>query len=113
MKKNKKKWIDEFKGNLFFLHIQSNFCGVSIGFIGNASFEVSNKRQDKSRRILILDVKLSENDFLLINLYSAYKESEHLQSLSTPCNPLDNITDLDYKIIILGGDYNANRAGRT
>ena len=58
-------------------------------------------------------MKLSENDFLLINLYSAYKESEHLHSLSTPCNPLDNITDLDYKIIILGVDYNANRAGRT
>ena len=70
------------------------------------SFEVSNKKQDESGRILILDVKVSDSDFLLINLYNANKESEQLNALSTVCNLLDDITDLRCKYIILGGDFN-------
>ena len=84
-------------------------CGVAIGFIGNTSFEVSNKKQDESGRLLIPDVKVSDNDFLLINLYNANKESEQLNTLSTLCNLLDDITeftDLRGKNIILGGDFN-------
>ena len=67
--KKKKRRNDEFKGKLFFSHGQCNSCGVAIGFIGNTGFEVSNKKQDESDRILILDVKVIDNDFLLINLY--------------------------------------------
>ena len=51
-------------------------------------------------------MKVSDNDFLLINLYNANKESEQLNTLSTLYNLLDDITDLHYKNIILGGDFN-------
>ena len=102
----KKKWNDEFKGKLFFSHGQSNSCGVALGFIGNTRFEVSNKKQDDSGRILILDVKVGDNDFLLINLYNANKESEQLNSPSTLYNLLDDITELHCKNMILGGDFN-------
>ena len=71
------------------------------------SFEVSNKKQDESGRILILDVKVRDNDFLLINLYNANKESEELNTLSSLCNFFWKIiTDLHRKNIILGGDLN-------
>ena len=50
-------------------------------------------------------MKVSDNDFLLINLHNANKDSEQLNTLSTLCNLLDNITDLHCKII-LGGDFN-------
>ena len=89
-----------------FSHGQSNSCGVAVAFIGNTSFEVSNKKQDESGRIIILDVKTSNNDFLLINLYNANNESEQLNILLTLCNLLDDITDLHRKNIILGGDFN-------
>ena len=56
--------------------------------------------------MLILDVKVSDNDFLVVNLYNANKESEQLNTLSTRCNLLDDITDLHCKNIILGGDFN-------
>ena len=39
-----KKWNNEFKGKLFLSQGQSNTCGVAIGFIGNMSFEESNKK---------------------------------------------------------------------
>ena len=103
---DEKKWNGEFKRKLFFPHGQSNSCGVAIGVIGNMSFEVSNKKQDESGRIPILDVKVSDSDFLLINLYNANKKSEQLNALSAVCNLLDDITDLRCKYIILGGDFN-------
>ena len=50
-------------------------------------------------------MKVSDNDFLLINLYNTNKESEQLNTLLTLCNLLDDITDLHCKNIILG-DFN-------
>ena len=60
------------------------------------NFEVSNKKQDESGRILNLNVKISNNDFLLINLYNVNKEEfEQVNILSTLYNLLDNITGLN------------------
>ena len=78
-----KIYNDEVKGKLFSSHGQRNSCEAAISFIGNTSFEVSNKKQDESGRILMLDMKVSDNDFLLINLYNSNKESEQLNTLST------------------------------
>ena len=50
-------------------------------------------------------MKVSDNDLLLINLYNANKESEQLNTLSTLCNLLDDITDLNCKNIQLGEDF--------
>ena len=62
------------------------------------NFEVSNKKQDESGRILNLDVKISNNDFLLIHLYNVNKEEfEQVNILSTLYNLLDNITGLNCK----------------
>ena len=72
-----------FKRKLFFSYGQSNSCWVTIGFLDNMSVEISNEKQDKSDGILILEVKISDNDFLLIILYNANKESEQLHTLST------------------------------
>ena len=36
------------KGNSFFSHGSSSSCWIAIGFIGNTSFVVSNKKQDES-----------------------------------------------------------------
>ena len=61
-------------------------------------------------------MKISDNDFLLINLDNANKESEQINTqstlynligdiTSTLCNLLDDITDLQCENIILGGDF--------
>ena len=60
-------------------------------------------------------MKVSDNDFLLINIDNANKESEQRNTHSTLCilmgnitsplcNLLDDITDLQCKNITLGGD---------
>ena len=66
------------------------------------SFEVSNTKKEPSGWILILDVEVNDNDSLLVNLYNANKESEQLNTLSIPCNILEDITDLYCKNIVLG-----------
>ena len=48
--------------------------------------------------------KVSNNDFLLINLYNANKMSEQLNTVSTLCKFLDDIAGLHCKNIIL--DFN-------
>ena len=50
-------------------------------------------------------MKVSDNDFLLTDLYNANKESEQLDTLSTLCYLLGDISDLHCKKIILGGDF--------
>ena len=60
-------------------------------------------------------MKVSDNDFLLTNLDNTNKESEQINTqstlsnlddiTSTLCNLLDDITDLHFKNIILGGDF--------
>ena len=50
-------------------------------------------------------MKVSDNDFLLTDLYNANKESEQLDTLSTLCYLLDDISDLHCKKIILGRDF--------
>ena len=61
-------------------------------------------------------MKVSDNDFLLTNLDNANKETEQINTqstlcnllddiTSTLCNLLDDITDLHFKNIILGGDF--------
>ena len=79
---------------------------MAIGFLGNMNFNVLNKIQDNGGRILILDVQVGGATFLLINLYNANKECEQLIVLTTPCTLLSNITDLNCKNIIFGGDFN-------
>ena len=53
-----------------------------------------------------LDVKVSGNDFLLIILHKANKDSGQLNTLSTPCNLLQDIIDIHCKGTILGGGFN-------
>ena len=51
-------------------------------------------------------MNVSNNDFSLINLYNANKEPEQLNTLSTLCNLLDDITSLHCQKIVRGGDFN-------
>ena len=50
-------------------------------------------------------MKVSDSDFLLINLHNANNKSEQLNPPSTLGNLLDDITDLHYKNVIRGGDF--------
>ena len=63
------KWKDDFKGEVFYSHGKSNSCGVLICFIGSKRLFIRNKLPDSDGRILILDVDIDDENFILIHFY--------------------------------------------
>ena len=95
-----------FKDNCFFSHGKTNSCGVAMGYYGEKSFKLLSKFNDKSGRVLILEVKIENEVLLLINLYNANTENEQLSTLSDLSNMLEKIDDINNKNIVFGGDFN-------
>ena len=102
----KKKWNHDFQGHSFFPHGKTNSCGVAIGYYAKKSFELLNKINYKSGRVLIIEVKIESNVVLLTNLYNVNKENEQLSPLSDLSNMLEKIDDINNKSTVFGGDFN-------
>ena len=65
----------------FFSHCKTKPCGVAIGYIGSNNVDVLDKKIDKNERFLILDVKVGERNFLLVNIYDPNTEIEQVATL--------------------------------
>ena len=61
---------------------------------------------DKNGRILILDVKVVETNFVLVNIYNPNTETEQVATLHDLDTMLETIKDLYDKHIVLAGDFN-------
>ena len=61
---------------------------------------------DKNGRILILDVKVDETNFVLVNIYNPNTETEQVATLHDLDKMLETIKDLYDKHIVLAGDFN-------
>ena len=100
------KWKDNFKGEVFYSHGKSNSCGVLICFIGSKNFFIRNKLSDNDGRILILDVDIDDENFILINLYNPNTEAEPLKTLSKLTETLTKLHLTQNNNIICAGDFN-------
>ena len=67
---DEKKWNYDFKDPLFFSHGITNSCGVVIDFCGLKSLHITDKKCDDNSRILIIDAKVNDAKFLLVNIYN-------------------------------------------
>ena len=103
---NEKKWKDDFKDPLFFSHGSTNSCGVAIGLCGLKSSHIIDKKSDENGWILIIDAKVNDEKFLLINIYNSNTESEQIKTSDTLKNLLKVIDSISDKKIILHGDLN-------
>ena len=65
--KNQNTWVNNFNGLVFFSHGASNSCGVLIAYLGKTSFVLNKQKAVKAERILILDVTLDADKYILIN----------------------------------------------
>ena len=104
--KDEKIWNDEFEGQLFFSHGKTNSCGVAIGFVGTKALNILNIRRDNLRRILVIEVKIDDSVFVLINIYNANTESEQLHTLNDLINILETFEDIQDKSVVLASDFN-------
>ena len=94
---------------MFFSHASTNSCGVAIGFIGFCglkSLHIIDKKSDENGRILIIDAKVIDKKFLLVNLYNSNAEPVQIKTLDTLKNLHKDIDNISDKKITLGGDLN-------
>ena len=66
----------------------------------------TNKKSDKSGRVLLVEATIDDTVFVLINIYNANTEFEQLESLSDLVSIIDKVKDIQSKNIVLGGDIN-------
>ena len=103
--KDDKVWSDEFEGQLFFSHGKTNCCGVEIGFVGTKYLNILNIKRDNLKRILVIEVKIDDSVFVLINIYKADTEPEQLHALNDLSNIIETFEDIQNKNVVLGGDF--------
>ena len=90
----------------FFSHRKTNSCELSIGYHGKKYFRLLNKFNDKSGRVLIIEVEIENEVLLLINLCNANTENEQLSILSDLSNKSEKINGINDKTTVSGGDFN-------
>ena len=78
------KWKDDFKDGVFYSHGKSNSCVVLIYFIFHLFQKLftRNKLSGDDGHILILDVDIDDENFILIKLYNPKTEAEQLKTLA-------------------------------
>ena len=100
------KWKDESNGQIFFSHGESNTCGVFIAFFGSKSVTITKEISDNNCRILVLQVKIDDEIYLLVNLYNSNTEPEQLETLHELQTILLKFDTNEYNHIIFSGDFN-------
>ena len=63
-----KQWNNEFKGQLYVSYGKTNSFGVLNVFYGNINLVIRKKLNDENGRILILEVTIDDNEYLLIKI---------------------------------------------
>ena len=94
-----KKWIDDFKDNLYYSCGKTDSSGVLMAIFGNLNICVKNKVNDNDGRVLILEATIDGSDNLFINLYNTNTKREQLTTL-------ENLNYFHDKKVIIAGDFN-------
>ena len=95
----KSNGVTILKGKYFTLMIQL------ILAVSQLLFLVQTKNNDRGR-ILILDTKICDKEFLLVNLYNSNIEKKQLDTLTKLSEMLNSISNNIDKNVIPGGDFN-------
>ena len=81
-KDSEKRWSDEFKGQFFFSHGKTNSCGVAIAYYGSTNISVLTTRTDSEGRIILLDMKYDDKNYILCNIYNPNHEANQVDTLA-------------------------------
>ena len=102
---DEKPWKDNFNDPLFFSHRNTNSCGVATEFCANIFFDLIDQKSDENERIIVIEAKINEDNFIVINIYNSNNESEQLKTFSILQIMLDDIETCN-KQIVFWGNFN-------
>ena len=86
---------------------KTNSCGAAVGFVGTKALDILNIKHNNLGRILVIEVKIDDSIFVLINIYNANTEPEQLHTLNDLINILEIFEDIQNESVVLGGDFDA------
>ena len=92
---------NEWGYKAFFSSYKSNSRGVAIFFKNDFEFIIHNNYSDDSGNLLILDIEIDSNRFLLITLYGPNKDDPGFYT-----NLMNKIAGLNNLNILIVGDWN-------
>ena len=95
-----------FNWPVFFSQRASSSCGILISYLGKISFVLNKQKSDEVGRILIRDVRLDADQYILINLYSANTETKQCKIFNELKSLLKSFGINHNKKIIFAGDFN-------
>jgi len=103
-----KTWNEEFGNDnqLFFSHGSSNARGACIGVVGNFGQEITNKITDNNGRLIILEAKINDCKFIIVNIYNENTEAEQVILWDSLFQHLENLHVSNETNLIIGGDFN-------
>ena len=70
------------------------------------ALNILNIKRDNLGRILVIDAKVDDSVFLLINIYNANTEPEQVNTLHDLITILETFEDIQNKSVVLGDDLN-------
>ena len=98
-------WTNEWGGHILFSHGNNLSRGVAILFPKYLDYEVKNCVSDNFGRFLMLELKIEEYDFLLVNIYAPTKDRE-TEQIDFLDDIKQHLRDHYDKNILIGGDFN-------
>ena len=100
------KWRDDFQGQIFFSHGNTNSWDVMTGFLGNKKIRYNKIRTDNNGRIIVLEAEIDDEIFFLINLYNPNPEAEQVKTFCEFEQMLDIFYLDSCKNILFAGYFN-------
>ena len=105
-KEIEQKWRYQLNGQIFFSHGKSNSCGVFIPFFGSKSVTITKEISDNNGSKLVLQVKIDDEIYLLVNLYNSSTELDQLETLHGFETIFLKFDVNEYNHIIFSGNFN-------
>ena len=100
------QWKKEWGSSIMFSHGSTNARGVAVLIRSGLDIVIQHKQCDLKGRLIMLNAKIKDKNYFLINLYGPNKDAEAVcfyQDLSTTLRGIDLDGDSN---VIVGGDFN-------
>ena len=100
------QWKKEWGSSIMFSHGRTNARGVAVLIRSGLDIVILHEHCDSKGRLIMLNAKIKDKNYLLVNLYGPNKDAEAVcfyQDLSTTLRGIDLDSDSN---VIVGGDFN-------
>ena len=98
-------WSKDFDGDIYYSHGTATSRGVAILIPSGLDTEIKDVKSDNEGRILLLDIMIDSNPFIILNIYAPTQDKTQEQNKFIE-NVQDILANYIDRNIVIGGDFN-------